>query len=208
MKHTGFILLVCCVCVVMHIEVGAQAGTSAKKNEIGPFNQVDANGKRTGKWWITYNARMDEGAYSEFGHYDRGRKYGQWYKIDDNENLMSIETYNNDVLDGEVKYFDRGQLSCIGHYRGLNPKYEYDTIVITDPVTGAETLRAIPSDRGTMRHGMWRYYDPETGRLVKEEEYQVDDLIYEKEFLLTKDDSLYYDKRILNLPHNKGKMRD
>ena len=167
-------------------------------------NKFDESGKRNGIWLISQDARMGEEGFSEFGNYDHGLKYGKWYKIDGEGDLMSVESFRNDVLDGEVKYYDKGQLTCTGNYRGLNPDTQFDTIMVTHPVTGAETLRTVATERGTVRHGLWRFYDPQTGKLLKEEEYQVDELVYSHKFNLTKADSLATQAHIKELPHSKG----
>src|SRR5690606_26255968 len=116
------------------------------------------------------------------GIYYHGRKMGLWYKMDDAGELLAVEGYKNDAKDGEVKYFDRGRLMAVGHYRGLNPDHPTDTIMVEHPITGVQELRSVSTDKGSLRHGLWRYYDPETGRLTREEEYQVDELIYTREF--------------------------
>ncbi|MBS1687566.1 MAG: hypothetical protein JSS96_02490 [Bacteroidetes bacterium] len=180
----------------------AQSSSAAPKGKAeAPLNLKDAKGLPQGLWMSSIPGRMGEDAYTIFGHYDHGRKYGLWYKVSPDGTPMSIENYRNNTLDGEVKYFEDGQLTCVGHYRGLNPDNLYDTVVVVDAETGLEGLRSISSERGSQRHGMWRYYDTETGRLVKEEEYQVDDLLYRKEFPLSKADSLFYAKRNEKLPH-------
>jgi antitoxin component YwqK of YwqJK toxin-antitoxin module len=156
-------------------------------------------------WIVSQPAAMGEGGFTEFGKFDHGFKYGPWYKIDEQGDLTAMETFRNNVLDGEVKYFIKGRLSAVGYYKGLNPETEYDTIMVEDPVTGQQILRAVHNERNTVRHGPWRFYDVETGRLVREEEYQVDSLINSKEFPMSKADSLYYQKRESQMPHNKKK---
>lgn len=184
--------------------VVAQTGTGGAGAAPAPLNQKDARGKAHGTWYVQQPARMGEPAFIEFGNYDHGRKAGIWYKLDGEGQLIAMERYRDDVLDGEVKYFENGYLTCVGHYRGLNPRQKFDTIIVADPITGLEKLVSVSTDRGALRHGTWRYYDPQTGRLIKEEEYQVDDLIGEKTFGLTKEDSTYYQKRVRTLPHVKN----
>lgn len=190
--------LICCVILVLATGTAMAQAPGTEK-----LNQRDAKGRQHGPWYSLQPARMGEPSFSEFGSYDHGRKTGVWYRFDGESQLVSVEHYRNNVLDGEVKYFEAGQLTCIGHYRGLNPSQEYDTIIVTHPITGLEQLVPVRSDRGSLRHGLWRYYDAQTGRLIREEEYQVDDLVYQKSFALTKDDSLYYRKRSDALPHNR-----
>lgn len=118
-----------------------------------------------------------------------------WYRMDDLGRLVSIKTYLNDVLNGPSQYYRQGNLVCIGNFRGLNPKNELDSFWVVKPNTGEDTLVIVPSSMGSVKHGLWRYYSPVSGRLVKEERYQVGQLIYKKEFhKLTAADSLHYEK--------------
>lgn len=178
----------------------------AQQNSEGsnaPLNQIDKKGRREGMWLVQQPERMGEDAYTEFGNYAVGRKVGTWYRMDNMGEVKAIEHYKNDVLDGEAKYFEQGRLVTIGHYRGLNPARAYDTILVVHPVTGFEKLTAIPTERGTVRHGIWQFYDPLTGRLIREDDYQADELMYHQEFTIANTDSVYYEQRNKNLPHNR-----
>ena len=167
------------------------------------LNKTDGLGKRTGMWVTGQPERMGEEGYTEVGSYDHGNKYGSWYKLDDQGELLATETFRNNVLDGEAKYFEGGFLVATGNYRGLNPNRAVDTFMVENPVTGEQTLRSISTDRRTVKHGLWRFYDAQTGRLLREEDYQVDELVYQKEFPISKEDSLYYVKRNEKMPHSK-----
>lgn len=167
------------------------------------FNKTDATGRKHGQWVVNQPARMGEDAYAEWGTYDHGVKWGAWYKFDGDAQVTAIERYRAGVLDGEAKYFDRGALVCIGHFRGLNPANDFDTIFVLDPVTYVETQRIIPTDRGTVKHGLWRYYDPSTGRLTREVDYQLDEIVAQQNFAIAATDSAWYKRRELALPHNQ-----
>lgn len=174
-----------------------------KKKLKEKLNQYDSKGLKDGLWLNRMPEHKGEGAFNEFGNYYRGEKTGLWYKMNIGGDLMAIENYKRDFFDGQVKYFTNGQLTVVGTYRALNPDVVIDTIIVTEPVTGMQELVAVKADRGTVRHGTWRFYDEHTGRLEKVEEYQVDNLIYEEYFPMTKADSLYYEKRNQGLPHLK-----
>lgn len=199
MKIVAFLILFISFCLYHTMQ--AQEKTSPNKKAA--TNQTDSKGVRIGFWWIVSPARMGEEGYTEFGHYDHGNKTGRWYKMDSENNLVSIESYKDNVLNGESKYFEKGKLTCIGHYRGMRGNNLYDTIVVVDPRTNYEHLTALPTENTTQRHGSWKYYDPQTGKLVREEEYQVDNLIYRKDYPTTNFDSVAYQKYIKKLPHNK-----
>lgn len=174
-----------------------------KKKLKEKLNQYDSKGLKDGLWLNRIPENKGEAAYNEFGNYYRGEKTGLWYKMSAGGDLIAIENYKRDYYDGQVKYFTNGQLSVVGMYRALNPDVQVDTIIVEEPVTGMQQLVAVSADRGTVRHGTWRFYDERTGRLEKVEEYQVDSMIYEEHFPMSRADSLYYEKRNASLPHMK-----
>jgi antitoxin component YwqK of YwqJK toxin-antitoxin module len=167
------------------------------------YNQKDEKGRPHGQWIVNQPSRMGEDAYVEWGTYDHGEKWGLWYRFDDNEHVTAIERFKAGVLDGEAQYFENGQLVCVGHYRGLNPRQKYDTIYVVDPVTDVETRRILPTVSGTLKHGLWRYYDPQSGRLIREIDYQLGDAIASQDFSVAPVDSAWYKAREKSLPHNQ-----
>ncbi len=194
--------------LVLFSVVSLQASYAQKVKPPKPstINKYDNHHKPHGMWVHTNVEKMGEPAFTEFGKYVHGLRYGKWYKIDSEGDIVAIENYRNDVLDGQVELFTDGKLTCRGMYRGLNPSQEYDSVVVEDPVTGEQKLVGVLSEYGTVKHGMWYFYDAESGRLVREEEYQIDVMIHHKDHPYSKSDSLYYNKRNTKLPHkgNKG----
>jgi hypothetical protein len=178
-------------------------GVYAQSAPVTPLNLTDAKGKPHGQWVVQTPARMGEDAFSEWGNYEHGIKYGTWYKFDGDAQVTAIEHFRGGVLDGEVKYFERGTLVCMGHYRGLNPKYQFDTIYITEPVTGQELRRIIPTERGQVKQGMWRFYDARTGRLEREVDYQLDEVRARQYFSIASVDSAWYQRHVQAMPHNQ-----
>ena len=168
-------------------------------------NQFDGEGRKHGTWVTITPARMGEPTFRESGSYYHGEKTGKWYKADTEGELMSMENYVGNALNGEVRYYDKGLLYCEGTYRGLNPLQEFDTIVIVDPVSHLESFKVISTDKGTVRHGTWRYYNPRTAELIRIEEYQVDELVYKREFVISSNtDSLLQKLHEQKMPHNSG----
>jgi len=168
------------------------------------INQKDAQGKPDGIWYFTTPGGHGETATTEFGSYDHGLKTGTWYKADHHGEITAIETYKYDVKDGDAKYFENGVLVCAGKYKGLNQSYKVDTLLVTHPITLETNVVYIPTDRKSVLQGTWRFYDPLSGRLIREEEYQADELIDKHEYPLSHSDSLYYSQRNQRLPHMKN----
>jgi hypothetical protein len=181
--------------VLATIKAGAQ--------EAAPINQTDSKGKPQGQWLIRQPARMGEDAFAEWGSFDHGQRTGTWYKFDGEGEVSAIQHYRYGMLDGEAKYFENGRLVCVGHYRGLNPGYAFDTIYVVDPVTDVEHKRVVSTDRGSVKHGLWQYYDESTGRLIREIDYQIDEIIARQDFAIAATDSAWYKRREAALPHNQ-----
>lgn len=171
-----------------------------KKQAAEELNKFDHKGRRTGMWLNMHGEDKGEQAYTEVGSYLQGVKNGLWYKMDKAGDMVAIENFRRGVLDGEVKYFSNGQVTVIGRYRGLNPDLEIDTIMVVDPVSGKQDLVPVKADMGSVKHGTWRYYNEETGAISRVEEYQVDNLIYEEDFVYSREDSLRMMQRMKNLP--------
>jgi hypothetical protein len=173
------------------------------------LNKTDGLDRKQGLWFYKHDARMGEPLYYEYGTYKDDKKTGIWTKLDAEQSLMATENYYHGVLNGTSQYYERGRLVCIGNYRGLNQTQKFDSIWVTNPITGIDTMVAVPTETGYTKHGTWRYYDAETGQMTKEEEYQVDNLIFEKEYHhISKSDSVAIKKRVENFPHNKKKVAE
>lgn len=164
----------------------ATASSQPKDN----LNKVDNQNRKQGLWFYMHDARMGEPRYYEFGSYKDNKKTGIWTKLDQEQRLTATENYQNGVLNGTSQYYEAGKLYCIGNFRGLNQDQKFDSIMVTDPNTLEDSLVILPSEIGHTKHGIWRYYNVNNGHLIREEEYQVDNLIYEKDFVfLSKEDS-------------------
>ncbi len=77
--------------------------------------------------------------------------------------------------------------------------------MVEDPVTNIESPVVIKSDVGSIRHGLWTFYDIETSRISKIVEYQADEVVYEKEFL-TEKDTAYLKKKWFSDRSTSGKL--
>ncbi|MBL7711919.1 MAG: hypothetical protein JNL13_05630 [Chitinophagaceae bacterium] len=188
--------------IVLFLLLLLRCGLAGAQSKDGKeINQADVQGRPHGLWYTSKPALRGEPSEAVFGSYDHGQKTGLWYISDGIGNLVSIETFKLGVRDGEAKYFDNGHLTSVGHYRGLNPTVAMDTVLIVDPITGDEKLVSVPTERGSVRHGSWRFYDELSGRLVREEYYQIDELLYKKDFSISGVDSAHYQLRNQHLPH-------
>ncbi len=132
-------------------------------------NQRDAQNRKQGRWIEEVGELRGEPGYTWEGIYKNGRKEGVWKKTSSIGNLLAEETYKNNVLDGYCKYyFSNGKLSQEGAFLATEIEGQRDTIMIIDPVTNAETPTEIVRQGNSVRNGVWKLYDEETGKMVKE----------------------------------------
>ena len=132
-------------------------------------NQRDAQKRKQGNWIEEVGEVRGEPGYTWEGVYKNDRKEGIWRKTSTIGNLIAEETYKNNVLDGYCKYFfPNGKLSEEGAFISTEVEGQRDTIMIIDPVTNAETPTEIIRKGNSVRNGVWKLYDEETGKMVKE----------------------------------------
>lgn len=198
----------CFVAFAQSKKAGNKQANKEETQKKDNLNRTDAQDLKQGLWFYKRDARMGEPLYYEYGNYQDDKKTGLWTKLDAEQSLMATENYYHGVLNGTSQYYERGKLVCVGNYRGLNQTQKYDSIWVTNPETYIDSMVVIPTEIGYTKHGMWRYYDAVTGQMTREEEYQVDNLVFEREYHhISKTDSLMIKKRADNFPHNKKKVK-
>lgn len=196
-----FLLMACSGSLVV-------AQTKQEKDTVaqGNLNRLDAKQRKQGMWFYDHPVHFGDPGYYEFGTYIDDRKNGLWYTMSKERLLMSIENYKMGELDGPAQYFENGRLVMVGNYRGIFTPYADDTFWVKDPYTLADTMVVTPAERGHTKHGLWRYYDAETGHLIMEREYQVDIILSEKKFSVP-EGMKSAPVQAPKLPHEGGKVK-
>ena len=164
------------------------------------FNRMDQRNLRQGKWMIEGIDDMEQLQFS-FVDFVNNLPHGKWLKTTRDGMPVSEENYKNGLLDGESKYYEGGHLICLGNYLALRSKYEYDTVWVENPETNQLRPIRVKSNRGSVRHGFWTYYHPGTKQLARVTEYQVDSIIYSKEYREPADSVLILNK-MKSWPHS------
>lgn len=132
-------------------------------------NQRDAQQRKQGPWIEEVGEIRGEPGFTWEGTYKNGRKEGIWRKTSLAGNLIAEETYHNNVLDGYCRYFfPNGKLAEEGAYIATEIEGQRDTIMVIDPVTNVETPTEIIRKGNSVRNGVWKIFDEETGKMVKQ----------------------------------------
>ncbi|NSL87438.1 toxin-antitoxin system YwqK family antitoxin [Chitinophaga solisilvae] len=134
----------------------------------GKTNQRDAQGRKQGNWVEVVEELRGEPGFTWEGAYKNGRKEGMWKKTSLGGNIMAEENFRNNVLDGYCKYFyPNGKRSEEGSFLATEIEGQRDTVMVVDPVTQAEKPVVITRLGNSVRNGVWKLYDEETGKMVK-----------------------------------------
>jgi len=136
------------------------------------LNRLDDKNMKQGKWKLHINALRLEPACDEEGMFVNNRKEGVWRKYDMYGLLIAKENYKWGNKNGLQQYLYQGQLEHEESWRASNPENQFDTIEVQDVYDQFKVERKIIKVDGySLEHGIWKYYDPETGRIIKTVNY-------------------------------------
>ena len=142
------------------------------------INCIDTNGFKQGKWVVKVPVIRGEPGYEEEGVYLKGKKEGPWRRYHLQGDLIAIENYRWGFKDGLQQYFNmNGGLLEEQSWKAANPEKEMDTVEVYDINDPNKVyMVAVKITGNTMKHGIWKYYDPATRTVVKKENYILDKL--------------------------------
>jgi hypothetical protein len=167
------LLLLTVLLFTFFTNAGAQR-KSYKINAKGDsINIVDAAGLKQGKWVLRVEELRGEPGYEEEGIFKNDNREGVWRQYNLVGDLIGVENYYKGGKDGIQQYYTYlGNLYREESWRAYNPDAPFDTI----PVYGTSSneiieFKIVKAEQYSVRHGEWRYFDPETGRMVKNEKY-------------------------------------
>lgn len=146
------------------------------------LNRIDMKDRKQGPWINRYESVRGEPGYEEEGWYRYNRKEGEWRLFSMQGDLVGIEYYKWDMKDSVCRYFNKhGELKLEQSWKAINPDKPYDTILVEDldKLDSYNTV-VIKNEGASLKHGVWKYYDTETGTLIRTERYMFGKLENEK----------------------------
>lgn len=166
------------------------------------INKLDQNKVKHGKWLHYTEGKYSDPSMYEYGNYDSDKRTGKWMVYDKEGRTTAEENYKNGLKNGEARYYEQGSLYCVGNYLALKSIYEYDTVMVENPITNALRPVVIKASVGSVRHGLWTFYDVYTHKVDRVVEYQVDEVIYEKDYSgENKTDTTTASQKLREMPH-------
>jgi hypothetical protein len=174
-KIIGFALLLCTV-----VSSGYAQYKSFKMSAKGDtINRIDKRNLKQGKFVLHTDELRGEPGFEEEGIYKNDAKEGVWRKYNLQGDPIEFETYLHGGKDGLQQYYSPlGELLREENWRGYNPDAPYDTIAVYG--TGSNEIvdyKIVKAEQYSIKQGMWRYYEPVTGRLLKSEEWDRNNLV-------------------------------
>ena len=143
---------------------------SAKGDTI---NIIDKKGLKQGKWVTSVPEVRGEPGYDEEGIYKNDKKEGAWRKYSTTGDVIALENYRFGGKDGPQQYFSfLGQIEREEEWHSYDPNSPYDTI----PVYGVGSdeilkYKIVKAQQYSVPDGEWKYYDAESGNVIKTEKY-------------------------------------
>lgn len=147
---------------------------SFKLTEKGDtINIVDAAGLKQGKWVLRVEEIRGEPGYEEEGIYKDDKREGVWRQYNLVGDLIGVENYFKGGKDGIQQYYTYlGNLYREESWRAYNPDAPFDTIPIYGSGNGEIVeYKIVKAELYSVKHGEWKFFDPESGRLTKSEKY-------------------------------------
>lgn len=162
------------LCLFTALDAEAQLWKDYKLNANNDtLNRIDMKDRKQGPWINRFESLRGEPGYEEEGWYKHNRKEGEWRLYSLEGDLVGIEHYKWGLKDGNCQYFTKfGQLKLEQSWKAMNPDKEYDTLEIED-LDKLDSYRTVivKNEGAALRHGIWKYYDTETGTIVRTETY-------------------------------------
>ena len=143
------------------------------------INKIDKKGFKQGKFVLRREELRGEPGFEEEGIYKNDIKENIWRRYNLQGDPIGFETYLHGGKDGLQQYYSPlGELLREENWRGYNPDAPYDTIAVYG--TGSNEIidyKIVKAEQYSIKQGMWRYYEPVTGRLLKTEEWDRNNLV-------------------------------
>ncbi len=153
---------------------------SFKISERGDtINKVDKKNFKEGKWVLRTEELRGESGFEEEGRFKDDTKEGIWRRYNLQGDPVGFETYLHGGKDGLQQYYSPlGELIREENWKGYNPDAPFDTIAVYG--TGSNEIidyKIVKAAQYSVKHGIWKYYEPVTGKLLKTEEWRGNNLV-------------------------------
>ena len=170
-------IIIITIAIFFSIKSFGQCKTYRLSGQGDTLNCIDMKDKKQGKWVIHLDNVHGEPGFEEEGEFKDDKREGMWRKYNLMGDFIAIENYRYGYKDGLSQYYDMFGLEHEEFWHSINPIYPFDTVYVpnvNDP--DKYEMKIVKVEASTVKHGNWRYYDSQTGNLLKTESYLFDKL--------------------------------
>jgi len=154
------------------------------------INCTDFQNRKQGYWLINKEQNYGEPGYKEEGSFKNDKREGQWIRYNLMGDIITEENYKWGNKDGICRYYNLMGLIREESWKAINPENPYDTIRAYHLDNSDKyDLKIVKVEASTVKHGIWNFYDPERGTIIRSEEYIIDQLVPAKKTSLVAVDS-------------------
>ena len=177
--HKGKSLLTGLLLCVAVLNANAQYKSFKISAKGDTINKIDKKNLKQGKFVLRREELRGEPGFEEEGIFKNDTKEGIWRRYNLQGDPIGFETYLHGGKDGFQQYYSAlGELLREENWRGYNPDAPFDTIAVYG--TGSNEIvdyKIVKAEQYSVKQGKWRYYEPVTGRLLKTEEWERNNLV-------------------------------
>ncbi len=147
------------------------------------INAINKNGEKQGKWVIRVDELRGNPGYEEEGVFKKNVKDGYWRRYNLEGDLIAVEHYILGGKDGLQQYFTYlGDLEREESWKGYNPDAPYDTVAVYGTGSGEIIdYKIVKAEPYSVKHGDWKYYEPGSGRVIRSEKWERNNLVLPEE---------------------------
>ena len=177
-KISFYSILVLLFSILLNVSF-AQYKTYKLNPKGDTINAINQQGEKVGKWVIEVAELRGEPGYVEEGIFKKGYRDGYWRKYSIEGDLLAVENYILGGKDGLQQYFSPlGDLIQEENWKGYNPDAPYDTVAVYGTGSGEIIdYKIVKAEPYSVKHGEWKYYEPGSGRLLRTEKWERNNLV-------------------------------
>ena len=158
--------------------VDAQCKTYLIGAKGDTLNCTDAKGLKQGIWIEKTPELRGNPGFDEEGMYKDGRKEGTWRRFSLQGDIEYVQQYRWGLLSGKSVFYNLMGIEREENWYAINPDKQYDTIDVPDLYDMNKTNAVVVKNEGrSIKHGAWKFFDPQTGRVQRTENYFKDSLV-------------------------------
>jgi hypothetical protein len=173
LKNIGWFFRLIFICMCCSAESNAQCVEFFIGANGDTLNCIDKKGKKQGKWINKVEEIRGEPGYEEEGVYQNNDKTGYWRVFTLQGDLIGIENYRYGEKNGLQQYFNIvGNLVKEESWLAHNPESPTEMVEVYDINNpGKVYMVEVKLEASAVPHGIWKLFDPATGKLVRKDNY-------------------------------------